>query len=194
MTLSTDVYVLDEIDAAEVFRRCQELLAEFDDAKRGPDRQRSGVSESWRGGGKLMANEPDQGLSAWLMLHYREGGPLTTAEQAAAHEDHCDAECSGQYHDQACWLSVDFDTAYSYHGPNAMGCGDLHAVLVAQLGEWLTRKGIRWTWRNEFTGEVHGNPESLINLVSGGFAASAWFRTTVVPAIAAGMFDEPGAR
>ena len=77
-----------------------------------------------------------------------------------------------------------------------MGCGDLHAALVGQLGQWLDARGIRWEWMNEYTGEVHGGPdryEQLIGLASAGFESAAWFETTVMPAItaviAAGEFD-----
>ena len=67
-----------------------------------------------------------------------------------------------------------------------MGCGDLHARLVAELGIWLDQRGKRWKWENEFTGEIHEGYEQLIQLASGGFEATAWFRTMVVPAIQSG--------
>lgn len=52
----------------------------------------------------------------------------------------------------------------------------------------LDARNVRWEWRNEFTGDVHGGEdryERLIDLCSGGFEATAWFRTTVMPVIAA---------
>jgi hypothetical protein len=122
---------------------------------------------------------------------------LLTPEQAAEHdEDICNlpasewfdaerSECTGGGHDPAHWLAVSFDTAYGYSDERGYGCGDLHAEYVAKLGQWLDGKGIRWAWENEFTGEIHTGYERLIELSSGGFEASAWFRTTVLPAIAA---------
>lgn len=40
MTLSTNVYVLDEVPHLEVFLYCQSLLQDYDSEQRGPDRQR----------------------------------------------------------------------------------------------------------------------------------------------------------
>lgn len=184
MTLSTDVYILDPVDPVDVFRYCQTLLSAFDEEGRSPDQQQSEVDNGWRGSGSLtMQNTMGQDLPAWLMLHYRRGAPLVTEEQAAECDEDCESDCDGEYHPQPCWINVDFDTAYSYRGPNGMGCGDLHAVLVAGLGQWLDQHGVRWAWRNEYTGEVHDNAESLIELVSGGFEAKAWLESTVLPAI-----------
>lgn len=187
MTLSTDVYVLDEVDRAEVFEFCQALLAKYDD-RYGVHLQVSEDRDSWRGGDiRCLNNVVDQGLPAWLMLHYRVEGPLTTAEAAATHNEDC-PEAEGDcviFHETECWLSVDFDTAYGYRDKAGRGCGDLHALLVAELGQFLDGRGVRWRWRNEFTGEIHDGPERLVELVSGGFEASAWFRTSVLPAILA---------
>lgn len=201
MTLSTNVYVLDEIDPREVFRFCQGLLTKYDDEQRGPDRQvwsddprqnyRDGQWIDDPDGRRSIANKLGQGLPGILDITYRTGGPLRTEAQAAEHAEHCSDDCSGQWHDQPCWLDVDFDTAYSAKFANGMSCGDLHAALVAELGHWLTGKGIRWRWRNEFTGEVHDDPAKLIDLVTGGFAATAWYQNTVLPAILGGIGGAP---
>jgi hypothetical protein len=66
------------------------------------------------------------------------------------------------------------------------------ASLVAELGKWLDERGVRWLWKNEYTGEVHSGYEQLIELCSGGFEAAAWFQTTVLPAIAAKTSVEGG--
>jgi hypothetical protein len=210
MTLSTDVYIVDEIDVHEVFRYAQGLVAKYDAQKRPPEQQAFDDDQdtSWDGvPGQFsakpgnpwtIANKPGQNLPAWLMLHYRPGEPLRTPEQAAEHDEDCNipgnedydadaAECTGvegYAHRPACWLNLDLDTAYGYD-QNGMGCGDLHAALVAELGEWLTERGIKWLWRNEFTGEIHDDPKRLVDLCSGGFEAKAWFRTSVLPAIVA---------
>ena len=97
------------------------------------------------------------------------------------------------YHPRACWADIDFDTAYGYRDAAGRGCGDLHALLVAEVGNWLDERGVRWEWRNEFTSEVHGGGDRYIRLVDiarGGFEASAWMRTTVLPAIAAHIASE----
>lgn len=91
--------------------------------------------------------------------------------------------CDGSDHAPACWLTVSFDTSYGYSDERGYGCGDLHAEYIARLGQWLDAMGIRWCWENEFTGEIHTGYEQLTGLASGAFEASAWFRTTVLPAI-----------
>jgi hypothetical protein len=186
MTLSTNVYVLDEIDHVEVFRFCQAMLTKYDEQRRTPDQQVwSDSASTWRGDGiRVIANQIGQNLPGILDITYRSGGPLRA--QDAGHDEDCDETCSGKYHDRACWLDIDFDTAYGAKFDGGMGCGDLHAALVAELGRWLDAKGVRWEWRNEFTGDVHGGPdryERLIDLVSGGFEATAWYRSSVLPAI-----------
>lgn len=191
MTLDTRVYVTDHTDLQEMFTKCQSLLTQYDEDRRGPDRQRSRLTPDH------VMNEAMQGLPAWLMIDTAGERPYRTAEQAARHED-CnhpdspdaqyysagDAVCTETEHRPPCWYEVSFDTAYSYTGPDGMGCGDLHARLVAELGVWLDAKGVRWKWKNEFTGEVYEGYDALIGLASGGFEATAWFRTVVAPAIA----------
>lgn len=213
MTLSTNVYVLDQIDAHEVFRFCQGLIAQYDDHRRAPgdqqwtERQDQNYADgTWAvrpGNPWSIDNLPGQDLPAWLLLAHGGGSPLRTAEQAAEHdEDICnipssycydDTEplCDGSSHRPACWLKVDFDTAYGYSA-NGMGCGDLHAALVAGLGQWLTSQGVRWLWQNEFTGEIHDDPRRLIDLCRGGFEAAQWYRTTALPMILAGIVGTDG--
>ena len=188
MTLDTRVFVLDATDPQETFRHCRELLGATD-------------RHTFTDGDGYLGNDPGQGLPAWLMLHYRSGAPLRTPEQAAEHDagicnlpgtDWYDAEsgpCDGVHGWQrACWLEISFDTAYGYRDERGFGCGDLHADIVSRLGQWLDERGVRWEWKNEFTGDVHGGSDRyarLVDLSTGGFEASAWFRTTVLPAIAA---------
>lgn len=191
MTLSTDVYILDEVDAREVFRFCQGLLTKYDDPRHlAPesmqvrDEQDTGTPGVWEvqpGNPWSLDNKPDQGLPAWLMSAYRPDGPLRA--EAPGHDEDCDEDCTGKYHDRACWMSLDFDTAYGYRDSRDWGCGDLHAALVAELGEWLTGRGIRWEWRNEFTGDVHIGVDGLEELGSKGAEASAWFRNMALPAL-----------
>ena len=202
MTLSTNIYILDPIAYREIFTYCQTVLGLYDKERRGPDRQ-SWTHEqdpTWRAGERVIepdnpwtiGNDPMQNLPAWLLLHYRPYAPLRTPEQAAEHDEWCESTCDSADHGRpACWIDVDFDTAYGYQ-QDGMGCGDLHAALVSHLGEWLDGRGIRWSWQNEYTGEVHGGPDRyarLIDLASAGFESAAWFQTTVLPAIAAKIAD-----
>ena len=199
MTLDTRIFVLDKVDPQETFRFCRELLGATD-RHTFSDEQDS----TWRKGESFVeptnpwtiSNNPGQGLPAWLMLYYRPDAPLRTPEQAAEHDEDCNlpensiyveewGPCDGGHHRRACWLTVSFDTAYSYKDERGYGCGDLHAEYVSRLGQWLDAKGVRWEWENEFTGEVHTGYSKLIELASGGFEATAWFQTTVLPVIQA---------
>lgn len=199
MTLDTRIFILDKVDHREVFGLCRDLLGATDEHAFTDEQDKT-----WRKGDAFVesenpwtiANDPGQGLPAWLMLYYRPDAPLLTPEQAAAHDTDCNlperdnyvaewGPCDGTYHRRACWLTVSFDTAYGYSDERGYGCGDLHAEYVAKLGQWLDERGIRWEWENEFTGEVHTGYERLIELQSGGFEASAWFRTSVLPIISA---------
>jgi hypothetical protein len=204
MTLDSRFYALDEVDPHEVFQFCRGLIGATD-RHTFEDRQDITYLQGARliepGNPWTISNSPGQGLPAWLMLHYRPGAPLRTADEAAAHDEDCNlpenagyaeewGPCKGEYHRRSCWLTVSFDTAYGYKDDRGYGCGDLHAEYIAKLGQWLDSKGVRWEWENEFTGEIHTGYSQLVGLASGGFEASAWFRTTVLPAIAA----EGGAR
>lgn len=200
MTLDTRIYVLDRVNPQDVFRFCRELLGAtekytFTDEQ--DKTYRKGESFIEPGNPWTIGNDLGQGLPAWLLLNYRQDAPLRTAEQAAKHDEDCNlpensiyveewGPCDGDHgYRRACWVTVSFDTAYGYSDERGYGCGDLHAEYVAKLGQWLDAKGARWEWQNEFTGEIHTGYSRLIDLASGGFEASAWFRTTVLPAIKA---------
>jgi hypothetical protein len=194
MTLSTDIYVLDQVDVPELFRFCQGLLAQFDDRStpQQPDQQKSRDREGWReDGARCMSNEIGQGLPAILDIHYRPNAALATAEQAAQCTSDCDDPEEGEdryhHHPHACWVNIDFDTTYGYRDSAGRGCGDLHAALVALVGKWCDERGARWEWRNEYTGDIHGGEtryERLLDLMKQGSEAAAWFRNSVLPAIA----------
>lgn len=187
MTLSTHVYVLDEVNVHELFRVCQTLLTKYDDAHRPPHKQRSTDQQgSWQGDDIWsIRNHLGQGLPAILGITYRPDAPLWTAEDASTHTEDCEEDCDGDHYRRACWADIDFDTAYSARSCG-MGCGQIHAALVAEVGEWLDARNVRWEWRNEFTGEVHGGGdryERLADLSISGEDAADWTNNTVLPAI-----------
>jgi hypothetical protein len=194
MTLSTDVYVQGDVPARDVFEFVLAQMLKADVSRR----TRADVVEHFTP--TCFGTQLGQGLPAILSVDYKPDGVLRTATQAAEHEDcnvpgyeYYDADepdCDGTGHEPACHLEVNLDTAYGYRSPDGYGCGDLHAVLVGTLGQWLDERSIPWAWKNEFTGEIHGGPgrlERLVDLVSGGFETAAWFRTTVLPAIRRGV-------
>lgn len=208
MTLDTRIYILDKVDPTETFTFCRGLVGATDRHEWGATQDKT-----WKRGRSFvesanpwtMQNIPGQGLPAWLMMYYRPNAPLRTPEQAAEHDsdcnvpgnDHYDAGeplCSGDHAwSRACWLTISLDTAYGYSDERGYGCGDLHAEYVARLGQWLDAQGVRWEWMNEFTGEIHSGYDQLADLGRGGADASAWFRSTVAPAIAADIASRGGA-
>ena len=186
MTLDTRIYLHDRADYREVFVKCNQLIG----AHEGIRFTDEPVSD-WKDGKRLRGpedgewtiwNAPGQGLCALLDLSYRKDAPLRAPgdHYRYCEPDECDGGCA-----PACWLEVSFDTAYGYRGDNGEGCGDLHARLVAELGRWLDGKGVRWSWQNEFTGEIHSGYEGLTELGAGGLAALEWFAAEALPAIAA---------
>ncbi|MFJ2110535.1 hypothetical protein ACIOEX_01180 [Streptomyces sp. NPDC087850] len=198
MTLDTRIYVLDKVDPQEVFHFCRDLLGAterytFTDEQ--DKTWRKGESFVEPGNAWTIGNDIGQGLPAWRLLHYRPDAPLRTPEQAAEHDEDCNfpensiyveewGPCNGKHsYRRPNWLTISFDTAYGYSDDRGYGCGDLHAEYIAKVGQWLDAKGVRWEWQNEFTGEIHTGYSRLIDLASGGFEASAWFRSTVLPAI-----------
>lgn len=178
MTLSTNVYVHGKVNPTEIHAICNRLLE-------APPTVKYDDSESW-GADKTrrtISNAPMQGLPAWLMVHYRDGAALWP--EGEPHGEWCDEDCTSEYHDPPCWLIVNFDTAYSYHDGYG-GCGDLHARLVDALGKVFEAAGVTWSWRNEFTGEVHVGRDGLDELGTGGREAATWLHDVVLPAIGSG--------
>src|SRR5690606_2558397 len=76
MTLDTRIYVLDQVDAHDVFHHMRSLLGATDEHTY-TDKQR----ETWRNGEGFVepgsewhiGNDPGQGLPAWLIVDYRPG-------------------------------------------------------------------------------------------------------------------------
>ncbi|TYK45225.1 hypothetical protein [Actinomadura decatromicini] len=187
MTLDTTVYVLDRIPHRDVFVKCNQILGATE-ATLSHDEQlrtwRRGVCKPEPGNAWHIGNDINQGLCALLDVYYRPDMPLRAADNGC--EWYCDPGCGDEHSNPACWLEVSFDTTYGYRDEQGRGCGDLHASIVADLGRWLDERGVRWLWQNEFTGEIHSGYERLIDLCTGGFEATAWFQTTVLPAINGG--------
>lgn len=203
MTLNTRIYIQDKIGHAEVFAFCQELVAEFDEAKRTASEQVSN-DEEW-GSYRVLMNQVGQGLPAWLMLYYRPTGMLNSPEESSEHSENCNLPSSRYYdadepdcggtnsytHDPAHWLKVSFDTSYGYNNrEKGWGCSDLHSYYITRLGAWLDERKIPWSWQNEFTGKIHTGYDGLKEFGQNGMDAAQWFTGTVLPAIASGALLE----
>lgn len=187
MTLDTRIFIQGEISYRDVFVKCNQLIGAHEGIKftdepvphwENGERKRGPEDGEW-----FIWNEPGQGLCALLDIHYRKDAALYASgdhyRYCEPEDDNCEGGCV-----PPCWLEVSFDTSYGYSGPDG-GCGDLHARLVAELGRWLDGKGVRWSWKNEFTGEIHGGYEGLEELGAGGLRALEWFAFEVAPAITA---------
>lgn len=197
VTLDTRIYVHDAVDARQLFMHIRQLLSAGPEVEIRNEREsypKDGIDNAW-----CIEHPPGQGLPAWLMVYYRPDRAYRSADEAAAHEDYCDPAdesnlwenedgslsdpCDGSGHTPACWAEVSLDTAYGYSHPEHGSCGNLHAWLVANSGSWLDSRGVAWSWRNEFTGEVHQRFDGLSQLGGGGAEATDWFRNIVVPAL-----------
>ena len=149
MTLDTRIYVHDRVPAQEVFGKLCELVT-------GPPRPGTRVTSDERS----VMNDPGQGFDAWIIIYRDIEGKAPHRAEPEGHDEECDEDCS-YGHPPACWLEASLDTAYGYHGADG-DCGSLHARLVRELGEWLDARGaLAWSWRNEFTGEVHQRFDGL---------------------------------
>jgi hypothetical protein len=186
MTLDTRIFILDPINHKQVYAQCGRLIGQHEGIKFTDDPvfdYRNGEKIPSPDGLRSIWNKPGQGLPALLDMTYREGGPIKADPNACDRYCDDDEPCDQESHKPAHWIEVSFDTAYGYRDDEGRGCGDLHASLVSQLGQWLDERHVRWMWQNEFTGEIHSGYERLVELCSAGFEATAWFETTVKPAI-----------
>lgn len=177
MTLNTNIYILDPVDPQEVFNFCNKALLKASNPrfKHEPD--------TWEEDPEIMdlSNEGGQGFPAWLCTKYRKGGMPLYAE------DHYDSWGDGEdpyLASPACFMALDFDTAYGYRDEYG-GCSDLHGRYIVALYNWLKEKSVRIKWMNEYTGDIYEGIDGLDTLFKGGDEANEWFRNTVIPAIEA---------
>lgn len=87
-----------------------------------------------------------QGLPALMWVEFARDGETIGGE---AHEDWCDSDCDGAYHDPAGVIEINYDTGYAYRADNNASCGDLHAFITREIGAWLDAQGASWEWYDE---------------------------------------------
>lgn len=192
MTLSTYVAIGKPYPVREIFDFARTLIGTPDGTPVEDDGEpRDGV--------KRISNPCGIGLPAWLIVSYGADGSMV-------HKcgKWCSTELGGEYNttqkeidDHARYIAenpmengwaatvVDFDTAYGYRGDGGESCSDLHARLVAALGQWLDEHDLPWKWCNEYTGEWFDRYDQLDTFGNAHRATGAddWFRNLVMPAI-----------
>ena len=187
MTLDTRMYLQDEVDVHAFFHHFRELLGATDaHPYRDED---SEVYGHW-----VIGNQLGIGLPALVSVHYSPGAALrldgdACSDYCSEYRDDDGKPIAYHLHWPAHWAYVSMDTAYGYRDEHGRGCGDLHASYVAQLGQWLDERGVRWSWENEYDGSIHGGEdryERLTDLMQSGHRATRWFESWVLPAIASG--------
>lgn len=182
MTLDTRLYVLDPCDADELFHVAQTFIVpanRLDTCK---------ISESET----EVRNKLGQGFCAWLIVYRnRNGTPHRETVQPCCTENVCENGVCDPEAYPACYAELSLDTAYGYKGNpgdpiRASSCGELHAKILFELGQWLDDRGVSWAWANEFTGERWSGDDRyahLGDLSSGSVQASEWFENVVKPVI-----------
>jgi hypothetical protein len=190
MTLSTDIYILDPVDPMEVFNFVNEHLLKVKDPEfeHELDTNWDREAKDWlpnTEGIMTLSNKVGQGFDAWFMSKYREGGPLYTEDQYDDDEDYEEPYLLAP----ACFMKLDFDTAYGYKVPGIGGCADLHARYIIALHDWLSTKGVRIKWRNEFTGDIFNGLDGLEEFSKAGADARDWFKS-ILPGVLAHTLSE----
>lgn len=175
MTLSTDIYIDGPIAHRAVYDKVNEILGIVNPAaKEGP----VDTSYSWNAhkeGYWDIDNVPGQGFKAWVMTCSRLDGErmIRPAED--------DPDDPRPEFDEG-YVSVNLDTAYGYR-EGGLNCTTLHASVIVDLGQWLLSQGVTFRWRNEYTGEVNAGFNGIEDFIGSGDEASAWFESTVKPAL-----------
>lgn len=187
MTLSTNIYILDPVDPMEVFNFCNThlLKAENPLVDHKPDTNWDRETKTWIDDPEVMdlSNRVGQGFDAWLLTTYRKNGPLYIEDQYDEYEDEDEEDGIHRYlTDPACFMKLDFDTAYGYSVPGIGGCSDLHARYIIALHDWLATKGVRIKWQNEFTGEYFDGLDGLEEFSKAGTEARDWFKS-ILPGV-----------
>lgn len=186
MTLDTRVAIGGPVDHLEVYTFVRELVAT-------PGHIEPHQGDAYTGEGlRRIGNPMGIGLCALIDVTYNPAGgpfPLHVHDQWCHTQDDVDEHNAWVATDprENGWahVEVSFDTTYGYRGESGETCSDLHARLVAALGQWLDARSLPWKWKNEYTGEWFDRFDQLDQFGSAhrAIGADAWFRTVALPAI-----------
>lgn len=191
MTLSTDIYILDPVDPMEVFNFVNKYLLKQDNPSFKHEPQSRYIKKDHGDWTEVedpeimdLSNEIGQGFDAWFLSKYRKNGPLYAEDQ---YDDDEDLE-KPYLISPACFMSLDFDTAYGFRSEFG-GCAQLHSRYIVALHDWLATKNVRIKWRNEFTGEIFDGLDGLDGFGNDGDAARDWFKS-ILPGVLLHALEE----
>lgn len=93
---------------------------------------------------------PGIGLGALASMMYNvHGGDVLQPIYDEETYDLDQADGEELFYTPTAFITLGFDTGYAYKGDNGAGCGDYHAWIIQELGEWLDSQGATWTWYDE---------------------------------------------
>lgn len=147
MSLDTIVQILDPVDPHEVFQVCGGFVGVTGEhAVYDGEGTWGAVPES---GIRAVRTRPNQGLPACVEVLYRIGAPLRIEGQTGGGiEEMVDP----------CHAAVNFQST----GDSRRAA--VHVDLVTRLGSWLDARSVRWSWKNEYYGTVHGGADKYVRL------------------------------
>ena len=192
MTLSTNIYILDPVDPMEVFNFVNKYLLKVENPRFNHAPATSYQKDEKGEWNEVedpeimdLSNNVGQGFDAWFISKYRKNGPLYTEDQIDDDEDYVEPYLM----DPACFMKLDFDTAYGY-SDKLGGCSQLHSRYIVALHDWLATKGVRIKWQNEFTGEYHDGLDGLDEFAGDGDKARDWFKS-ILPGVLLSLTEGP---
>lgn len=177
MTLTTHIFITGTgVTQRDVYDKVNDLLTipatrRF---REGPN------SRYWYRGDHEISNEIGQGFPAIVDTFANRDGSLIAPKHAADCDPECDAHvCTIPHH-----VHLRLDTSYGYDDERGWSVSQLHAWVIATLVGWLAPKSCSLIWIDEYTATAHEGTDHLDEFLGSGRAAQAWFRDTVLPAIA----------
>ncbi len=98
-----------------------------------------------------------------MMVSYRKDGkPLSDEGDFLLRRAACDnPDCEPGHHYPAHEMIVAFATDVTYSAAGAANCGQIHAALIYQIGNWLEDQGVSWTWASLLNPETHSGYDNL---------------------------------
>ncbi len=193
MTLDTRIFIYDSVDHMETFEKVCELL-DIPDTKNFRDEvgQPYGCVP-----GREISNEVAQGFDAWVMTYSNPEG-IRLSEEYLQEQVRWNAKMRETYPDEADdivdptstdpeagvhFMQISMDTGYGGRSTRGESCTELHARVIAQLGQWLDERGLNWGWYNEYNGKYYSKYDGLNEFLRGGLGAMDWFQNLALPAI-----------